>query len=58
MAAPDASFAEGFVPYVIDGEEHKTYYKLFGTITDESRPLIALHGGTLSRRPLPAQRGL
>ena len=47
MAAPNASFTEGFIPYVVDGEELKTYYKLFGTIAEGSRPLIALHGGTL-----------
>jgi len=45
MAAPNASFSEGFVPYVIGGEEYKTYYKLFGVISKDSRPLIALHGG-------------
>lgn len=50
MAAPNASFTEGFIPYVIDGEEYKTYYKLFGTITENARPLIALHGGTLCRK--------
>ena len=50
MAAPNASFTEGFIPYVIDGEEYKTYYKLFGTIAKDSRPLITLHGGTLYRR--------
>jgi len=36
---PNTSFTEGFVPYVIDDEEYKTYYKLFGTITEDSRLL-------------------
>jgi len=50
MAAPNASFTEGFIPYAVDGEEYKTYYKLFGAIAEDSRPLIALHGGKLHRR--------
>ena len=50
MAAPNTSFTEGFIPYVVDGEEYKTYYKLFGAIAEDSRPLIALHGGKLHRR--------
>ena len=47
MAAPNASFTEGLISYIIGDEKYQTYYKLFGTITEDSRPLIALHGGTL-----------
>lgn len=44
--SPEASFTEGHVPYVVDGETLQTYYKLFGSLTNSSkRPLIALHGG-------------
>jgi len=44
--SPEAQFTEGYVPYIVNGENLQTYYKLFGTLGGSSkRPLIALHGG-------------
>ncbi|KAJ3521220.1 hypothetical protein NMY22_g12405 [Coprinellus aureogranulatus] len=37
---------EGTVPFVVDGEEFQTWYRVYGKLTDSSLPpLIAIHGG-------------
>ncbi|KAG7097815.1 hypothetical protein E1B28_005134 [Marasmius oreades] len=44
--SPNATFTEGHVPYVVNGETLKTYYKLFGSLKGSTkRPLLVLHGG-------------
>ncbi|KAF6743294.1 proline iminopeptidase [Ephemerocybe angulata] len=41
-----AVYTEGTVPFLVDGEELKTYYRIYGSISDNTLPpLIAVHGG-------------
>lgn len=40
------SVTEGTIPFLVDGEEFQTYYKVYGTLSDASLPpLIGIHGG-------------
>ncbi|KAI0649017.1 proline-specific peptidase [Trametes meyenii] len=37
---------EGFIPFAYQGETHQTYYKLFGSLEDRTRPpVVVVHGG-------------
>ncbi|KAF6741647.1 proline iminopeptidase [Ephemerocybe angulata] len=41
-----ALYTDGTLPFLVDGEEFKTYYRIYGSLSDTSLPpLIALHGG-------------
>ncbi|KAF5309300.1 hypothetical protein D9611_015005 [Ephemerocybe angulata] len=40
------AYTDGTVPFLVDGEELKTYYRIYGSISDDNLPpLIAVHGG-------------
>jgi hypothetical protein len=40
-----------FAPFIVDGETHKTWYRVVGNLTSVShRPLIVVHGGP-GKRP-------
>lgn len=35
----------GFIPFTHDAETHQTWYRLVGTLSRTTRPLVVLHGG-------------
>lgn len=43
--APPSEDSTGFIPFTHDGETHQTWYRLAGTLSRTTRPLVVLHGG-------------
>ena len=43
----DGPAQEGSIPFTVDGETYKTWYKICGDLTasPKSVPLVAIHGG-------------
>ena len=42
-SAPEPKESEA--PFTVDGETHKTWYKVYGDLASGSVPLVVLHGG-------------
>jgi len=38
---------EGTIPFTVDGETHRTWYRICGDLNSESVPLVVVHGGGL-----------
>jgi len=45
-AQPPTPAPEGTIPFMVDGEIHQTWYRVFGDLaSSKSVPLVVIHGG-------------
>jgi len=48
-AQPPTPAPEGTIPFMVDGETHQTWYRVFGDLaSSKSVPLVVIHGGKRS----------